>query len=94
MASEQRRREVRFGQRVFDADGNELGRVRERRGGEFVVATGEGVSPAARAESMAGEKALLWRCGECGEVGDIDDVPQLCPSCGASGESIYYWEED
>jgi len=58
------------------------------------VTTVEGVSTLTQAESKAGEKTLLWRCAECGELGDIDAVPQMCPSCGASGESIYYHQED
>lgn len=94
MATEQRQRQVQFGQTVYDEDGNELGRVREFRDEGFLVTTVEGVSTLSQAESKAGEKTLLWRCAECGEVGDIEDVPQMCPSCGASGESIYYYQED
>ena len=60
----------------------------------FYVTTVEGVAGASQAESRAGGKTLLWRCGGCGEVGDIEAVPRLCPSCGPSGESIYYWQED
>ena len=55
------------------------------------MTTVESVSTLTQAESKAGEKTLLWRCAECGELGDIDDVPRLCPSCGGSGESIYYY---
>ena len=97
MATEQRNRRersVRFVETVYDADGEELGRVRDVQADGFYVTTVEGVSTVSQAESKAGEKTLLWRCGECGEIGDIDDVSQLCPSCGASGESIYYWQED
>lgn len=94
MAAEQRERQVHFGQTVYDEDGHELGRVQEFKEDGFLVTTSEGVSTLAQAESKAGEKTLIWRCGECGEVGDIDDVPELCPSCGASGESIYYYQED
>jgi rubrerythrin len=94
MATEGRERKVRFGQTVYDAEGEELGRVQEVDDRGFYVTTLESVSTTSQAESKAGEKTLLWRCGECGEVGDVDDVPQLCPSCGASGESIYYHQED
>ena len=62
--------------------------------GGFYVTNQEGVSTSEQAQSKAGEKTLMWRCGECGEVGDIDDVPAMCPSCGASGESISYLQED
>lgn len=94
MAIEQQQSKVRFGQTVYDREGNELGRVRNLDDGGFYVTTDEGVSTASQAHSKAGEKTLMWRCGECGEIGDIDDVPSLCPSCGASGESISYLQED
>ncbi|QLD89016.1 hypothetical protein HWV07_08210 [Natronomonas salina] len=94
MATEQRERRVSFGETVYDSNGERLGRVQDVDERGFYVTTAEGVSTRSQAASKAGEKTLLWRCGECGEVGDIDDVPQLCPSCGASGGSIYYWQED
>ena len=90
MVGEQRHRRVRFGQTVYDEDGNELGRVKRFEEGGFRVTTVEGVSTRARAEGGAGGRTLLWRCAECGELGDIGDVPLTCPSCGASGESIHY----
>ena len=94
MVSDRRQRQVKFGQTVYDGDGNELGRVRNLDDGGFYVTNQEGVSTSEQAQSKAGEKTLMWRCGECGEVGDIDDVPAMCPSCGASGESISYLQED
>ncbi len=95
MAIEHRQQSgVRVGQTVYDAEGNELGRVRNLDDGGFYVTTEDGVSTREQAESKAGEKTLMWRCEECGEVGHIDDVPSMCPSCGASGESISYLQED
>jgi Zn finger protein HypA/HybF involved in hydrogenase expression len=94
MALERERAEVVFGQSVYDGDGNELGRVRNLDDGGFYVTMEAGVSTREQAESKAGEKTLMWRCDECGEVGHIDEVPSLCPSCGASGESISYLQED
>ena len=94
MASEQRQRQVQFGQTVYDDDGEELGRVRAFDDSGFYVAVTEGVSTLSQAESKAGEKTLMWRCWECGEMGQIDDIPESCPSCGAPSEEIYYWQED
>lgn len=94
MAIEQKPPNVRFGQTVYDGDGNELGHVRNFGDGGFYVTTMEGVSTSSQAESKAGEKTLMWRCEECGEIGDIDEIPDMCPSCGASGESISYLQED
>jgi rubrerythrin len=94
MAGKQTHHEVQFGESVYDSDGNQLGRVRNVAEGGFYVSTDEGVSVSTQAESKAGEKTLMWQCGECGEMGDIEDVPSMCPSCGASGESIHYLEED
>jgi Zn finger protein HypA/HybF involved in hydrogenase expression len=94
MALERERSEVVFGQSVYDGDGNELGRVRNLDDGGFYVTMEAGVSTREQAESKAGEKTLMWRCDECGEVGHIDEVPSMCPSCGASGESISYLQED
>jgi Zn finger protein HypA/HybF involved in hydrogenase expression len=94
MGTDQPDPEIHFGQVVYDANGNELGRVRNLAEGGFYVTAEEGVSVAEQAESKAGEKTLMWRCNECGEVGRIDDIPSMCPSCGASGESISYVQED
>ncbi len=94
MASEQREREVVFGETVYDADGNELGRVRAYDDAGFYVTSAEGISTLTQAESKAGEKTLMWRCWNCGEVGRIDEIPDSCPSCGAPGEDLYYWQED
>ncbi|WP_336135056.1 DUF7130 family rubredoxin-like protein [Natronomonas amylolytica] len=94
MSTEEQQPHVRFGQTVYDDEGNELGQVRNFGDDGFYVSMLEGVSTASQAESKAGEKTLMWRCMECGEVGEIDDIPDMCPSCGASGESIAYLEED
>lgn len=94
MSIERERQRVRVGQRVYDGDGNELGQVRNLDDGGFYVSSVEGISTASQASSKAGEKTLMWQCGECGEIGEIDQVPSMCPSCGASGESIGYLQED
>lgn len=90
-------RQVTFGETVYDGEGNELGRVRGLDEHGFYVTTAEGVaavSASAQAQSKSGEKLLMWRCWECGETGRIADIPESCPSCGASKEEIYYWQED
>jgi len=55
---------VKFGQTVYNGDGNELGRVRQFEEGGCYVTTAEGVSTSVPAKSQAGEKTLLWRCGD------------------------------
>jgi len=97
MATEERERQVSFGERVYDADGNELGRVRGIDEHGFYVTTAEDVrvlSSEHEAGTMGGEKELMWRCWECGEVGRIADLPEECPSCGAAKEDLYFWRED
>lgn len=94
MSIEEQQPEVRFGQTVYDEEGNELGQVRNFGDDGFYVTTVEGVSTTSQAESKAGEKTLMWRCMECGEIGEIDNFPDMCPSCGASGESLGYVQED
>lgn len=97
MSGQQRDREVTFGERIYDADGNELGRVRGVDEDGFYVTTGEGVvamSVEHQADSMGGEKELLWRCWECGAVGKIGEMPDECPDCGARREDLYFWRED
>lgn len=88
---------LQFGQTVYDDEGNELGTIRGFDDSGFYVSTSEGVvdlSEKREAESMAGEKELMWRCWECGELGRISDIPASCPSCGAPKEELYYWQED
>lgn len=90
-------REISFGESVYDAEGNELGRVRGVDEHGFYVTTSEGVvalSVEHEADSMGGEKELIWRCWECGAVGKLSDIPTGCPDCGAPKEEIYYWRED
>lgn len=87
---------VSFGTRVYDDEGNELGRIRGFDEHGFYVTAEEGI------ESLSGEhlatgstgEAVMWRCWECGEMGEIADIPEECPACGAPKEDIYYWEED
>lgn len=90
-------RKLQFGQTIYDEEGNELGTVRGFDDSGFYVTTAEGVvalSEKREAESMAGEKELMWRCWKCGEIGRISDIPESCPSCSAPREEIYYWQED
>lgn len=89
--------DVPVGERVYDADGNELGRVRGGDRNGFYVATVDGVvslSVEHEADSMAGEKELLWRCWQCGALGELSRIPERCPDCGAAKEELYYWIED
>ena len=95
--SEQEPVDLSFGQTVSDADGTELGTVREFDEHGFYVTFAEGMDTMS-AEHVtpggAGEAELMWRCWECSEMGDIDAVPDGCPACGAARENIYYWVED
>jgi len=92
-------RKLNFGQPVYDADGNELGRIRGFERSGFFVTTREGAEAMsvehARSGHEFGEAELMWRCMECGEMGNIDDgLPDECPSCGAEREELMYWTED
>jgi rubrerythrin len=89
--------QVAFGECVYDADGNELGRVRQIADDGFYVTTTDGteaLSVGHQADSMGGQKELLWRCLECGAVGELSEIPEECTDCGAPKEEIYYWQED
>ena len=89
---------VDVGQRVFDAEGAELGSVRGITEDGFVVSTAEGIEALSveheRAPPEAGQAELMWRCGSCGEMGDIANLPDACPACGAPLEEIYYYIDD
>lgn len=90
---------VDLGQRVYDEDGNELGRVRGFEKSGFFVTTREGAEALsvehARSGQAFGEAELMWRCTECGEMGEIDDgLPDPCPNCGTEKENLMYWTED
>lgn len=90
-------RQVNFGETIYDADGNELGRVRGLDEHGFYVTTAEGVvsmSVEHDAETKSGIKELHWRCWECGQIGEIGEFPDECPSCGAPDEQLYYWQQD
>lgn len=90
-------REISFGERIYDDDGNELGRVRGVDEHGFYVTTAEGVAALSvehDAGTMGGKKELMWRCWECGAVGKLSEIPEDCPDCGAPKEEIYYWTED
>ena len=92
-------RKLNFGQSVYDADGNELGRIRGFEKSGFFVTTREGAEAMsvehARSGHEFGEAELMWRCMECGEMGDIDGgLPDECPNCGTGREELMYWTED
>jgi ABC-type ATPase with predicted acetyltransferase domain len=90
-------RKVQFGEKVFDADGNELGHIRGVDQHGFYVTTRDGVvalSSEHDAESRGGEKELMWRCWVCGAMGELTHLPEQCPDCGAPKEDLYYWQED
>lgn len=97
MATDELERQVSFGEHVYDDEGAELGRVRGIDENGFYVATTDDVtvlSSEHEADTMGGEKELMWRCWACGEMGLIDDMPAECPSCGAPKEDLYFWRED
>lgn len=86
---------VHAGDAVFDAEGEQLGVVRELLNGGFAVSDDLGAGETQRSTSGEfGEAYLMWRCMECGEMGDIESVPEECPNCHAERESLYYWTED
>jgi Zn finger protein HypA/HybF involved in hydrogenase expression len=90
-------RQVAFGKPVYDADGNELGRVRGLDEHGFYVTTADDVTAMSvdhEAEARSGHKELHWRCWSCGEIGKLDEMPEICPSCGAPEEDLYYWQQD
>jgi rubrerythrin len=90
-------RHVSFGERVYDDEGHELGRVRGVDEHGFYVTTTEGVvamSVEHEADTKSGSKELHWRCWECGEIGKLGELPEVCPSCGAPEEELYYWQQD
>jgi rubrerythrin len=88
-------RQASVGEKVFNADGEELGVVRELINGGLVVSVDLGAGEHQRSTSGEfGEAYLMWRCMECGEMGDIDELPDQCPNCEAERESLYYWTED
>ena len=91
--------DLSFGQRVYDEEGNELGRVRGFEASGFFVTTREGAEALsvehARAGQAFGEAHLMWRCTECGEMGDIEEgLPETCPNCDTEKENLMYWTED
>jgi ABC-type ATPase with predicted acetyltransferase domain len=86
---------VDVGRVVYDDEGNELGTVRGFDDRGFYVTANEDVT--VLEDEPTGHTrgdAIMWRCWECGEMGQIEDIPEECPSCGASKEEIYYWQED
>lgn len=89
---------VGLGDRVFDADGNELGTVRGFDEDGVYVTTREGIEALSIGHERAGHEfgsaELLWRCSDCGAVGPIEEFPDGCPNCGAVKERLYYWTED
>ncbi|GAB3666820.1 DUF7130 family rubredoxin-like protein [Halopiger thermotolerans] len=91
--------DINLGQKVYDEDGNALGRVRGLEQSGFFVTTREGAEGMsvehARSGHEFGEAHLMWRCMECGQMGDIDDgLPEECPNCGTERENLMYWTED
>ena len=85
------------GQRVFDAEGNEIGRVRGVDPDGLSVRSAEHTGltlPEAR--DIFGKAYVMWRCWECGQMGRIDGerLPERCPDREAPGEALYYWAED
>jgi ABC-type ATPase with predicted acetyltransferase domain len=95
MSTDTDRKQVDLGTTVYDADGNPLGTVRGfDEHGFYITAADDVVVLSEDTVGSEHAKALMWRCWECGEMGRIEDIPDECPSCGASREEIYYWQED
>ena len=81
------------GQRVYSADGDELGVVGGLTERGFLVRAGEN-SLETEPGGALGEGYVVWRCADCGEVGDLDQLPESCPGCGADREALYALLED
>ncbi len=97
MSEEESTARVSFGTKIFDDDGNELGKIRAFDEHGFYVSIDDGIEALSGEHITAGapgEAELMWRCWECGEIGQIEDIPEECPACGAPKEDIYYWQED
>lgn len=97
--AERRAVSVGAGERVYDADGELLGKVRGHEEGGFFVSTREGFEQLSiehvRSGHYLGEALLMWRCMTCGEMGRIvAGLPDSCPDCGGSKEDIMWWTED
>jgi rubrerythrin len=93
MASEHR--SVDHGTTIYDEAGHKLGTVRGFDEHGFYVTAVEGIELLPD-ESLSSDntEAVMWRCWKCGEMGEISNIPEQCPSCGASKEELYYWQED
>jgi preprotein translocase subunit YajC len=95
MSKTTEQRELKPGETVYDESGDRIGTVRGIDEHGFYVKADEDVTvlrgPSGRTEHS---DALMWRCWDCGEMGQIENIPEECPSCGASKEEIYYWQED
>lgn len=90
---------VKPGQRVYSADGTELGVVRGLTEDGFRVRLGEDVAALSLEHAPGGalgEGYVVWRCGDCGEMGALDagGLPEACPGCGAGREALYVPAED
>lgn len=87
------------GEKVYNEEGELLGKIRGYEEAGFFVSTREGIEQLsiehARSGHDFGEAHLMWRCMECGEMGEIDEgLPDRCPSCGTRKEDIMWWTED
>jgi rubrerythrin len=86
---------VDHGTTIYDEDGTELGTVRGfDEHGFYVTAVDDIELLPDETLSSDNTEAVMWRCWECGEMGEIANLPEECPSCGASKEELYYWQED
>lgn len=83
------------GQRVYSADGTELGVIGGLTEEGFLVRGGaEAVSLEHEPGGALGEGYVVWRCADCGEVGELDGLPGSCPGCGVGPEALYVPLED
>lgn len=88
-----------LGERVYNVDGELLGRVRGYEEAGFFVTTREGMEGLsiehARSGHDFGEAHLMWRCTNCGEMGQLHGgMPEQCPGCDGAKEELMWWTED
>lgn len=91
MAQEQT---VKPGQRVYSADGTEIGVVGGLTDEGFVVRAGGDDSLEREPGGAFGKGYVVWRCADCGEMGGLDQLPESCPGCDAGREALYACLED
>ena len=84
------------GQPVYDASGNQLGRIQgvTERGFEVDVRATTDLGPEQDPGQGIGEGYLVWRYDNCGEMGSLQQIPDTCPNRGVGREHLYASIED